>query len=379
LKPLSLYIHIPFCKKKCYYCDFNSYSGQNEYIPDYISALKKEMAFYEQEARDYEFSSVFIGGGTPSLLDGTQVWDLMNYLKKIFYLAPDAEISIEGNPGLVDKDKLEKYYESGINRLSMGLQACQNHLLTSLGRIHLYEDFLKNLEQARTTGFSNINADLMFALPQQKELDWEECLKEMIKLEIPHISTYSLIFEEGTLLYHQLQDKKVKPLEEEIELKMYHHAIEFLKQQGYIHYEISNFAKPGYACKHNIGYWKNQNYLGIGAGAHSYLNNIRFNNFNEIKQYITHIQVEGKPVENSISLTQKEEISETMFLGLRMMEGISVKKFHKRFNQTPFEVYGEILVKLNQQKLIDYDTNTIWLTDKGIDLANLVFEKMLLD
>lgn len=348
-------------------------------MKEYIISLEKEMILYSEEMSDYKVKTIFIGGGTPSILQGKEMRKIIACLSRHYHLEKDIEISIEANPGLLDKEKLNSYYSSGINRLSIGLQACQNHLLQNLGRIHRYEDFIWNLEDARRVGFTNINVDLMFGLPNQKIEEWYASLKTLVELEIPHLSTYSLIIEEDTPFHQWVEEKRIEKIDEEMELAMYHDAINYLKDKGYTHYEISNFAKPSYKCQHNMIYWRNQEYLGFGVAAHSHLHKKRFNNHQKIEIYCSSLQKNQKPIEDVISLSLKDEISETMFLGLRMMTGISVKDFEKRFKKTPYEIYGEKLEELRKNQLIEYNDNFVKLTTKGIDLANRVFQEMLLD
>ncbi|SCX94842.1 radical SAM family heme chaperone HemW [Alkaliphilus peptidifermentans] len=377
--PIGLYIHIPFCERKCYYCDFNSYSGENTKIQAYLEALLKEIAFYKDELKGHNIKTIFIGGGTPSLMDGRQVDELMNNIYRNYSLDNRAEITIESNPGTLNIDKLQEYRKAGVNRLSVGLQACQDHLLKKLGRIHNYKEFINNIEIAKKVGFSNINVDLMFGLPGQTLDEWKLSLDEIVNLDIPHISAYSLIWEEGTPFYKAYQEQQLMPLEEELELKMFHFTMEYLKENKYHHYEISNYAKRNFECQHNHIYWKNQFYLGLGAGGHSYLQNRRFYNEGSIDGYLRMIKEGRAPVEENIKLTRKDEISETMFLGLRLMEGISIETFSNRFGESPFSIYGDKLEKLKRQELITYNQEKIQLTPKGIDLANLVFTEMLLD
>ncbi|MCC5910326.1 MAG: oxygen-independent coproporphyrinogen III oxidase [Clostridiaceae bacterium] len=379
MKSLSLYIHIPFCEKKCYYCDFASYSGKEHLLGDYVEALKKEIELYKEELGSYSIKTIFIGGGTPSILSAEALRGITDCLQQCCSIPSDIEISMEANPGVLNIDKLKGYYEAGINRLSMGLQACQDHLLKNLGRIHRYEDFIRNLQDARKVGFENINVDLMFGLHNQTLEDWKYSLESIVDLGVPHISAYSLIIEENTPFDMWMEEGKIEKSTEDLELAMYRHAIEFLKEKGYRHYEISNFAKHQHQCQHNITYWKNQSYLGLGVGAHSYLQEARFNNFADISTYIKTIEGKKKPIENTIILTLKDQISETMFLGLRMTEGVSVEYFHQRFKQSPFTVYEKPLDKLKKQGLITYDDKAIKLTDRGLNLANVVFQEMLLD
>lgn len=379
MKSISLYVHIPFCQKKCYYCDFNSYSGKQHLIKDYIEALKKEIIMYKFILNNYRIDTIFFGGGTPSILEGDQITDIIDTIKKHYVVRDGAEISMEANPGTLNYNKLKKYYSSGINRLSIGLQACQDNLLKTLGRIHSFEDYLKNLKEARKAGFTNINTDLIFSLPGQKKEHWEKCLEKIVSLDMPHISAYSLIVEEGTLLNNWVKNKIVALPDEEIQLKMYHHTIKYLKEKGYIHYEISNFAKSGFQCKHNMVYWYNKQYIGLGAGSHSYFNKKRFSNVNGIEKYIDLVKSNKTPIEDEIDVSIKDEISETMFLGLRLIEGISIDEFTKRFNISPFEIYEKQIKKFSEQGLLEWDKTHIRLTQKGIDISNIVFQEMLLD
>ncbi|WP_026476285.1 radical SAM family heme chaperone HemW [Alkaliphilus transvaalensis] len=378
MKPISLYIHIPFCEKKCYYCDFNSYGGKKHLIEPYLEALIKEIDFYEDELKGYEVKTIFIGGGTPSLLTGLQMDTLMNHLIKKVKIGKNSEVTMEMNPGTLSLENIKGYYQSGINRLSIGLQATQNHHLKSLGRIHSYEDFLKNLQDAQGVGFNNINVDLMFALPEQTMIQWQQSLKEITSLGIQHISTYSLIWEEDTLFLQWQQEGKLKELGEDLELEMYHESIHFLKEKGYQHYEISNFAKGGYESQHNLTYWHYGNYLGFGAGAHSYLSPKRHHNEGEITTYINEIKNNKLPIVENIINSREDEISESMFLGLRLMEGVKLKSFQERFGRSPLTIYKSQFEKLMRQGLIVIDQESVRLTPKGIDLSNLVFQEMLL-
>lgn len=378
MKPLGLYLHIPFCERKCLYCDFNSYSGKGELIDEYVKGLMKEIDLYKEELIQHKIKSIFIGGGTPSLLSEAQLHALMEHVTRECTLMDKVEITLEANPGTLTPEKLKGYFKSGINRLSLGLQACQGHLLKTLGRIHSYEDFLRNVEAARKIGFHNMNVDLMFALPQQRPEEWRHTLKEMVALEIPHISSYSLIWEEDTPFEHLLSEGKLKTMDEEIELQMYHEAIAYLKGSGYEHYEISNFAKANHRCVHNQIYWRNENYLGLGAGAHSFLGKRRFSNGHTIEKYLNHLKEGLVPVVESNEVSYLDEVSETMFLGLRMMEGISIPGFTKRFGSSPLALYEEQLKKLKRDDLIEITDQRIYLTPRGIDLSNIVFQEMLL-
>lgn len=348
-------------------------------IGEYIEGLKKEILLMEKSLEGHEVGTIFIGGGTPSLLSGKELEDLLVAIRSSIKVRSDAEISMEANPGTLNKEKLKAYYEAGVNRLSIGLQACQEELLKKLGRIHSYQEFLCNLEEARNVGFRNINVDLMFALPGQRLKDWEGSLTQLVALDIPHISAYSLIWEEGTTFEGLRSDKLLQPIDEELELEMFHRTRAILEKMGYKHYEISNYAKAGYECKHNIVYWKNQNYVGFGAGAHSHFNKRRYQNENSIEGYLKALKGNMSPISEASEVTIKDEISETMFLGLRLTEGIVMEDFIKRFGKSPLEIYPDILLRLKDEGLLYIDHKKIALTSKGIDLANLVFQELLLD
>jgi oxygen-independent coproporphyrinogen-3 oxidase len=364
----SLYVHIPFCLKKCLYCDFNSYANI-ELQDSYIDALIKEIG----RIKINKFETVFIGGGTPTILSIKNLEKLMKAINKFDY----GEYTFESNPGTINENTLKLMHEYGANRLSIGLQAWQNRLLKGLGRIHSIDDFLIGYETARKVGFKNINVDLMFGIPDQTMEDWVETIDNVIRIKPDHISCYSLIIEEGTPFYELYNNNKLNLVEEEIERDMYHYAISSLQSAGYDHYEISNFAKPGFECRHNITYWKQYEYIGVGAGAHSFLGGKRFHNSSGIKLYIKGIE-ENNITEDEITLTLNDEISEYMFLGLRMMEGISRNEFKEKFNTTIDAVYNEEISDLVRKVLLLDDGENIKLTDKGIDFSNQVFVQLLL-
>ncbi|AIS52165.1 oxygen-independent coproporphyrinogen-III oxidase HemN [Thermoanaerobacter kivui] len=374
MKAIGIYVHIPFCKRKCYYCDFNSYAGSDHLFDSYIEALLKEIAL--NSTRDYSIVSVYIGGGTPNLLPPSYIEKILNAVFRNFRLVENCEITIEMNPGLITEGKLKIYKSSGINRVSIGLQAFQNRLLKIIGRIHTKEEFLQNYELAKKY-FDNINIDLIYALPTQTMEEWKNTLEEAVKLQPSHISTYSLILEPNTLFYKLYTEGKLPTVEEDIEIDMYHWAIEFLEKTGYIHYEISNFALPSFQCRHNMLYWSCGHYLGFGAGAHSYMENIRYNNIERIEDYIKHINEKGDATANKTVLTKQDEMAEFMFLGLRMMKGVCDKDFYKRFGVSLFDVYKEVIQKYNKEGLIEVDNMCVRLTKRGIDVSNIVFEEFL--
>ncbi|WP_291964989.1 radical SAM family heme chaperone HemW [Caloramator sp.] len=364
----GLYIHIPFCKSKCYYCDFNSIVN-TEYQDEYIEALIREINLLEEK----NFDTIFIGGGTPTILSIKNLEKLLSSLEKF----TPKEFTIEANPGTLNLEKLNMLKKYGVNRLSIGLQSTDNKVLKKLGRIHTYEQFLINFKDAKSLGFKNINVDLMFNLPDQNVKEFIETLLNVIKLEPQHISCYSLIIEENTKFYNLYQNDELNLLDEEEERLLYHKMTSLLKENGYNQYEISNFAKIGYECRHNIIYWSDDEYIGVGAGAHSYINGIRYSNVKDIKKYIYNIKNYGNAIEEKNILTKEEHMAEFMFLGLRMNCGININKFKSKFNEDVMQVYGNEILDLIDKGLIEKYGENIRLTEKGRDLSNLVFVSFL--
>lgn len=363
MKPLELYVHIPFCIKKCLYCDFLSAPSAGEERQKYVTELCRQIRTYRKMAKAYHVVSIFIGGGTPSILEGEQTGAVFDAIHDTFVLDEDAEITIEMNPGTVTEEKLKAYHKAGINRLSIGLQSAENEELKILGRIHTYEEFLDTYRLARETGFRNINVDLMSAIPGQSLSGWEETLKKVAGLRPEHISAYSLIIEEGTPFYEKYgggQDKLQLPDEEE-EREMYRSTKKILGEYGYRRYEISNYAFPGYECRHNLGYWNRTEYLGIGTGAASLLNNRRWNHGEE-----------------PVILSIQEQMEEYMFLGLRKMEGVSKSKFAGEFGCGMEEVYGKVLKRMYGLELMEEAGDFVRLTERGIDVSNVVMCEFLL-
>ncbi len=372
-KEIGLYIHIPFCRAKCYYCDFISYSNKQNLIESYIKALIKEIEHIN--LNQYDIKTIYIGGGTPSILESKKITQILEKITP--FALPDCEITIEVNPGTVDKEKLEQYKKAGINRLSIGLQSTDNTLLSEIGRIHKYEDFLKVYNQAREIGFKNINVDLMLGLPKQDLKKLEETLKKVITLNPEHISIYSLILEENTILYNMVISGKLKLPNEELERKMYWETKKILESNGYIHYEISNFAKNGYKSKHNSDCWEQKEYIGLGAAAHSYLNNKRFSVLENLEEYIKNIDNNNfvKIIHEEQKDTDKQK--EYMILKLRTIEGINLKKYEEKFGLNPKKIYKKELDKLVKENLIEVNDEHIKLTNKGLNLANLVWEEFI--
>jgi len=374
---LSLYIHIPFCVKKCLYCDFPSYSGCENIFDDYTLKLVEEL---KEGSRIYEgkkIKSVFVGGGTPTVLSGRNLGKIMDTVLNRFDVDSSAEITCEANPGTLDEIKLKDMYSMNINRLSMGLQAWQDRLLKVLGRIHNRETFVNDVKLAKEIGFKNINCDIMFALPTQTMDDWQQTLENVIKLDIQHISAYSLIVEDGTP-FKKMFDSGVYRLTDEVtDRKMYYLAKEMLKDYGYNQYEISNFAKEGYESYHNSVYWKTKEYIGFGLGSHSYFDSKRFHNTYDMKKYMSFLN--SSDIKEDIEyLRENDKISEFMFMGLRMTNGISENEFEKRFGSSVNSIYKDVIEELIYEKLIVRNDGRIFLTDRGMDISNFVFEKFLL-
>lgn len=377
-KKLELYIHIPFCVRKCLYCDFLSSVASAEKIEEYVEALEKEIHACVEP--NYRVSTIFFGGGTPSVLSGDQVGRIMGAIREVFDIEEDAEISMEANPGTVTSQKLKEYKAAGINRISFGLQSANNEELKTLGRIHTYEEFVESYRLARTCGFENINVDLMSAIPKQTWERFEKSLNQVLELNPEHISVYSLIVEEGTPFAKSYGEgmplENQLPTEEE-ERNIYYKTKECLEKAGYQRYEISNYAKEGKECRHNLGYWERTDYLGLGLGSSSLMNNVRFKNTDDIVQYLKDAGKKEQIREDIQLLSVNEQMEEFFFLGLRKMEGICEKKFENTFGISVGEFCGKQLEKLEEDGLLTNQEGNIRLTEKGIDISNYVFAELL--
>ncbi|MBR3163034.1 MAG: oxygen-independent coproporphyrinogen III oxidase [Clostridia bacterium] len=384
-KELGIYIHIPFCKKKCYYCDFTSFADCDEIQEKYMDCLRRELLYKLGKIDDsYDITTVYIGGGTPSYIDSKYIKDVIGILMNEIGKKQsenhqlnkcEIEITIEINPGTATEKKLQDYMEAGVNRLSLGLQSTNNNLLKEIGRIHNFEQFLETYSLAREVGFKNINIDLMLGLPNQTIVDLKDSLEQVITLEPEHISVYSLILEEDTKLYNMVQEGRAKLPDEDTERQMYWYVKNTLELHGYKHYEISNFSKPGYESRHNVNCWKQKEYLGIGLAASSYLKGERYSNISDLNKYIENVEA-GKYDKNCIveeiqNLEDKQK--EFMMLGLRTIDGISIREFKNKFNQNPLYLFRNELDKLSKEKLLTVDEDSIRLTNRGIDLANKVW------
>lgn len=377
--PLAVYIHIPFCIKKCEYCDFLSAAADENTKQIYIQALKAEIYNFKQKANKYQIKSIFFGGGTPSSIEAEQIAEVLKSLWEVFEWKneKEIEITIECNPGTLTKEKLLCYRQAGINRLSIGLQSADEIELKLLGRIHTYEIFEENYQLARKIGFKNINIDLMSALPNQTLEKFQYTLKKVVSLNPEHLSVYSLIIEENTPFYSKYFSKIELPSEEE-DREIYAWTRTYLRENGYFQYEISNYAKKGYESFHNNTYWKRGEYVGFGLGASSFLTNERYHNETNLKQYIKSAN-NGKDLRREIEkISVKDAMAEFMFLGLRRIEGISKQEFLEQF-QVPIDVvYGNAIKKMRQYECIEEKGDFLYLTEKGIDISNSVMCEFLL-
>lgn len=374
MKNLSIYIHIPFCVRKCLYCDFLSGPACDGEMESYVNLLLREIEKQSIFYGDHTVISIFLGGGTPSLLSGGEVERILARIRKNFIMAPDVEITMECNPGTVTPEKMESYIASGINRLSIGLQSTEDEELARIGRIHSYGDFLEIYELARGAGFGNINIDLMSGLPGQSSVSWKKTLERVTALLPEHISAYSLILEEGTPLYVN-QSGYTFPTEEE-DREMYALTGEYLAEAGYCRYEISNYGREGFACRHNKVYWKRGDYAGFGLGASSMVDNVRWKNPEDHAAYAVCVE-SGERREVQI-LTLEEQMEEFMFLGLRLMRGVDTEEFKRLFGKPMEEVYGKQLASFTAQGLLFRDKGRLALTPRGIDVSNVIFAEFLL-
>ena len=382
-KELGIYVHIPFCKHKCFYCDFVSFGGNMQNYTEYIKTLILEIDKFNFE--NYNVTTIYFGGGTPSYINEK---DIKKILEKILNKIEkrkkeNIEITIEVNPGTVNKDKLQIYKDTGFNRISIGLQTTNDRLLKKIGRIHNFKEFMETYDIAKEVGFENINTDLMLALPTQTIRDLKETIEIITKLDIQHISIYSLILEEGTVLYNLVEQGKEELLDEETERNMYWYVKNTLELNGFKHYEISNFAKEGFESKHNMNCWNQNEYIGFGLAAHSFIDNVRFCNTTNIAKYINQFKEKNKNMNKNINkevlenMTEIELQKEYIMLGFRKIKGISINEFKAKFGCNPLFMFRQEFSKLVDDELIEIDGDSICLTNKGLDLANIVFEEFV--
>lgn len=380
-------MHIPFCKSKCYYCDFMSYCNEEINIKKYIECMKKEIKYKSLQLSKYSIEhkkayivdTIYIGGGTPSYIDANYIEELINESRRAFNVISNAEITIEVNPDSVLLEKLVKYKKSGINRISIGLQSTKNSILKTIGRIHNFEQFKHSYNLIKSVEFNNINIDLMLGLPNQSLDDLKEAIEEVINIQPTHISIYSLILENGTKLNDKIENGELELPNDILERKMYWYTKKTLEKYGFNHYEISNFAQKEKESKHNLNCWNQNQYLGIGLSAHSYFNSIRFSNIENLNEYIKNIEAENFEKNQIIHeiLNLEEKQKEFMILGLRKIKGVEIKEFKARFAKNPIFVFRNELCKLQKENLVEIDGDYIKLTNKGLDLANIVWEEFV--
>jgi oxygen-independent coproporphyrinogen-3 oxidase len=373
MKSVALYIHIPFCKQKCLYCDFPSFAGKESCMPNYAAALAKEIS----SIKDKKIKTIFIGGGTPTYLS-LEGWEIISKSIEKLDTCEDLEFTVEGNPGSFTREKLSFLKKMGVNRLSIGLQAFQDSLLRELGRIHTIEDFKQSFEIARSLGFNNINVDLMFGIPSQTLEHWLETLENVTQLNPEHLSCYSLIVEEGTGFYKRFEEGTLSLPDEDLERTMYAKTIEYLRKKEYIQYEISNFTKNNMQCRHNLVYWDLDEYIGCGAASHSYSDGFRYRNEENVEKYIEKMNVECSAVVEKRKNLFKDDVEEFMFMGLRKNEGISKSEFIQRFNKDIHSVYGKVISKYISTGFIKESDDNISLTFEGIELSNVIMAEFLL-
>ncbi|PWA12487.1 oxygen-independent coproporphyrinogen III oxidase [Pueribacillus theae] len=375
----SVYFHIPFCEQICYYCDFNKFFLKNQPVDEYLDDMAKEM---ENTVKRFSYSrmkTAFVGGGTPSVLNEKQFDRFFGAIHSNFKFEPGYEFTFEANPGSLDYDKLKALKEYGVNRLSIGVQAFQDELLKRIGRNHQENDIYENIELARQAGFNNISIDLMSGLPGQTLRMFKESLEKAKKLPIDHVSSYSLQIEPKTIFYNQMNAGTLHLPPEEEETAMFEELIKQMRDNGFIHYEISNFAKPGKESKHNLTYWDNNEYYGIGAGAHSYIDGVRRENAGPLKKYMLLVKKEGFPYFRENRLTLEQKMEEEMFMGLRKRTGVSKDIFYHKFGRTIDDVYGRAIDQLLKKGLITIDNESVCLTEQGVFLGNEAFEAFLID
>ncbi len=376
MKPTALYIHIPFCKHKCIYCDFYSVITTDN-INSFLSALKKEIEYYAQEYSDERIiTSVFFGGGTPSLMDVEYLNEILIQISKCFKIAVDAEITIETNPGTISFEKLKAFRQTGFNRISIGVQSFNSEELKFLTRIHSKEAAISTVEEARDAGFENINVDLIFNLPKQTKEIWMNNLQQAVSLPVTHISAYSLILERGTILNKMVLDGKINLQDSDYDAELYSLTIDFLTKKGFHQYEVSNFCNDGFECKHNNAYWHYQDYLSFGTAAHSFMNGKRWWNFSSLSKYISEIENEGTAVRNFEILTEDEKLNEYVMLALRS-NGLNINKFKQKFGNEWLNQKENYFDELVENNFADLNSETIKLTKQGYAVCDEILKNLL--
>ncbi len=372
-KLISVYIHIPFCAAKCKYCDFNSYDDIGHLQEEYVECLLQELDMYKDVLQQHLVKTVYIGGGTPTYLTDKLLARLLCGVRERMNIDDNAEVSIESNPGTLTKSKLTLLYQSGVNRLSIGVQSLDDDILNCLGRIHTTKQFIDNYSLARKVGFDNINVDLMFSLPGQTLEKWQETIKAVVALAPTHLSCYSLKIEENTPFYRAYEEQRLVLPDDKTDRQMYEILKLMLAQEGYHHYEISNFAKPTFACHHNLVYWQCQPYIGIGAGAHSFVHNQRYVNEMLPRRYIQKTKQNTRSTVEQKQISYHEQMSDFIILGLRLIQGVAYQEFYRKFNLTVGEVFPGKVDRYIKMGLMEKDETHFWLTTRGIDISNQIF------
>ena len=373
-KPTSAYVHIPFCTQICYYCDFSKVFIKNQPVDSYLEHLLEEFRSYDIQ----KLSTLYIGGGTPTALSASQLEVLLDGLTKNLDLSVLEELTIEANPGDLDADKIAVLKHSPVNRVSLGVQTFDNKMLKKIGRSHLEKDIYENIDRLKLAGFDNISIDLIYALPGQTMEQVKDNVAKAISLDIPHMSLYSLILENHTVFMNRMRRGKLPLPKEELEAEMFEYIIAELERAGFEHYEISNFSKPDFESRHNLMYWDNAEYYGIGAGASGYVDGVRYKNHGPIRHYLNAVEAGNARITEE-HLNQKEQMEEEMFLGLRKKSGVSMTRFEEKFGRSFEGIYGEIVKDLTQQGLMQIDGDRVRMTKRGLFLGDTVAERFILE
>ncbi|PYZ94235.1 coproporphyrinogen III oxidase [Salipaludibacillus keqinensis] len=375
----SLYVHVPFCEQICHYCDFNKFFLQNQPVDEYIDLCNEEMKkTIESFPANEKVSTIYVGGGTPTSLSTRQLERLLKDIKRNFQINHDVEFTVEVNPGSAEEEKMSMLFEMGVNRLSIGAQTFDEKLLKAINRDHHPEDVERTVQLSRQAGITNLSVDMMFGLPRQTMAQWKDSLKAVCNLPIQHISAYSLKVEEKTVFYQLLRKGKLPLPDQEDEARMYEYMLKELNLKGFHHYEISNFAKSGFESRHNLTYWDNEEYYGIGAGAHSYIQGVRRANHGPLPKYMKALKNNQLPYFEEHEVTLKEKMEEQMFMGLRKLNGISLSKFEERFGKSVYTVFPQVIENLKNEQLLIEAEDRVKLSEKGLLLGNEVFEKFLI-
>lgn len=375
----SAYLHIPFCEHICYYCDFNKVFIEGQPVDEYIDMLIREMSFLKEEVSAHPLSTMYIGGGTPTSLSAKQLEKLMIGIHEQLPLASGVEFTVEANPGDLTADKIAVLKNYGVNRISMGVQSFDDRLLKKIGRKHTASDVFDTMRLLEKSGLNNVSIDLIYALPGQSLESFQDSLDKALSLDLPHYSLYSLILENQTVFYNLARQGRLHLPDEDEEGDMFDLAASFMEAHGRKQYEVSNFAIPGKESQHNLVYWNNEEYYGLGAGASGYLDGVRYRNFGPIQQYMQPLKEQKRPIRDEEILTEQARMEEELFLGLRKREGVSYALFYEKFKQSLDEVFGNVIEELVAEKLLVKDTQHIALTRRGLALGNNVFQRFLLD